>query len=258
MGEGEHRRREAAAHVFVDDLETLELAGEDRAHLGRVLRLRPGETVSASDGRGGWRLARWRGAGGSGPGLASGGGGLASGGGGLVEAAGPVEWSAPPEPPITVALAVLKGDRMDWAVQKLTEVGVDRVVPMVTDRAVVRWDGERRRLGAARLRAVARAAAMQSRRLWLPEVDEVKTFAEVVAGGEGRAALADPGGGPPALSRPVVLIGPEGGWSEAERWCGLPATGLGPTVLRAETAAVAAGYLLAALRCHLVSAAQPF
>ena len=77
-------------------------------------------------------------------------------------------------------------------------------------------------------------------------VEPVTSFAEVVARPEAR--LAAPGGRPPRIGDAVVLIGPEGGWSDAERAAGVPAIGLGPTVLRAETAAVAAAVLLTALR----------
>jgi 16S rRNA (uracil1498-N3)-methyltransferase len=77
-------------------------------------------------------------------------------------------------------------------------------------------------------------------------VEDVTDFATVAA--LVGACLADAGGGPPSLALPVVLVGPEGGWSEEERAVGLPAVGLGPHVLRAETAALAAGALLAALR----------
>ena len=65
-------------------------------------------------------------------------------------------------------------------------------------------------------------------------------------------ALAQLGGGPLDLSRPTVLVGPEGGWDDSELACGLSSVGLGPTVLRAETAALAAGLLLAALRAGTV------
>ena len=92
---------------------------------------------------------------------------------------------------------------------------------------------------------------MQSRRAWLPVVDAVTPFSAVAA--EAGAALAHPGGGPPALDRPVVLVGPEGGWDERELATGLPLVGLGPSVLRAETAAVVAGALLCALRAGVVS-----
>ena len=91
---------------------------------------------------------------------------------------------------------------------------------------------------------------MQCRRAWLPVVDDVTTF-DGVAALEG-ASLADAGGRPPTLDHPTVLVGPEGGWTDEERGCGLPAVDLGPHVLRAETAAMAAATLLAGLRAELV------
>ena len=149
-----------------------------------------------------------------------------------------------------VGFSLLKGDRDDAVVQKLTEVGVDRLVPFVADRSVVRLEpgSERALRQARRWRQVAREAAMQSRRVWLPELDEVRPFAEVVAELGAGAVLAEPGGTTLTLSHRVVLVGPEGGWSAAELAWGLPTVGLGPTVLRSDTAAVATGVLLCALR----------
>jgi 16S rRNA (uracil1498-N3)-methyltransferase len=235
--------RRAAAHVFVDDLDGLDLRPDDADHLGRVLRLRPGEAVGASDGAGGWRLATWDGA-------------------ARLREAGPASYQPRPSPVITVGLALIKGDRLEWAAQKLTELGVDRIVPLVTDRSVVRWDESRRRRGVQRLRSVARAAGMQSRRVWLPAIDDVHPLSAFTAGavaagtGGPPAALAAPGGEPPALRLPTVLIGPEGGWSPAEEQSGLPAVGLGPQVLRSETAAIVAGCLLTALRAGLVESCR--
>lgn len=87
---------------------------------------------------------------------------------------------------------------------------------------------------------------MQSRRAWLPVVEEVASV-EAVAARAG-ACRADAGGGALTLDRPLVLVGPEGGWSETEAALDLPAVDLGPTTLRAETAALAAGIRLCALR----------
>jgi RsmE family RNA methyltransferase len=95
---------------------------------------------------------------------------------------------------------------------------------------------------------------MQSRRVRLPQVDEVTPFSRLIADVGAAGALAHPGGGPVSLSRPAVLIGPEGGFAEDEAACGLPTVTLGPGVLRAETAAVAASVLLCALRVGIVSA----
>lgn len=214
----------AKAHAFVADLAAPALDADDRHHLERVLRLGPGDPVTVADGNGSWRPCRF---------------------GDDLEPVGEVVVDPPPAPAVTVAFTLVKGDRPEWTVQKLTELGVDVIVPMHTERSVVRWTGERAERHVARLRRVAREAAMQSRRSRLPRVEEVAAFAEVAV--RPGALLAAPGGRAPAVGDAVVLVGPEGGWTDAEL-DGATTLGLGPTVLRAETAAVAAGVLLTALR----------
>ena len=133
--------------------------------------------------------------------------------------------------------------------QKLTELGIDRIVPLHTDRSVVRWSGDRGRDTVERLRRVAREAAAQCRRVWLPEVAETVPFAELpTLGAAGEVALAQLSGDRPTVAHHVVAVGPEGGWSDAELASGLPTVGFGLSVLRAETAAVTAAALLASLR----------
>ena len=225
--------RRAAAHVVVDDLSSPDLDDADRHHLSSVLRLRDGETVSATDGRGGWRMCRF------------------TAGGSLV-ADGALQQSQRPLPALCVAFAPVKGDRTEWAVQKLTELGVDRVVLMRTERGVVRWDAARAESHLRRLQAVARQAVMQSRGLWVPSVEGVVDFA--CAASYPGAVLAEPGGSAVSLGAPTVLVGPEGGWSEKERAAVAAApVSLGAGVLRTETAAVAAGVLLTALRAGVVA-----
>lgn len=223
--------------MFVADLAAPVLAEDDRHHLERVLRVRQGEVVTASDGRGN-RCA------------------CVFAPGGRLEPTGAVEVDPEPEPPITVAFAVTKGDKPETAVQKLTELGVDRIVPFTAGRSVARWEGDRAERHVARLRKVAREAAMQSRRSRIPLVDDLRDFATVAA--LPGAALADAGGAPPSLVRPVLLVGPEGGWTDGERVAGLPIVGLGSEVLRAETAALVAGTLLGALRAGLVGPIASF
>jgi 16S rRNA (uracil1498-N3)-methyltransferase len=219
-----------APHVVVVDVVQPVLHPDDRHHLERVRRIRPGEPVSVTDGAGRWRWCRF------GPEL-------------VVD--GEVVADPAPAPPITVAFALVKGERPELVVQKLTEVGVDRIVPFLAERSVVRWDEGRAARHHERLVRVAREAAMQSRRTWLPEVAEIARFDDVVS--LPGLAAADRGGAPPTLEHPTVMIGPEGGWSGSER-ARLPRTmALGEGVLRAETAAIAAGTLLAALRSSLVS-----
>jgi 16S rRNA (uracil1498-N3)-methyltransferase len=221
----------ARAHVFVDDLEAPTLSDADRHHLERVLRLAPGDLVTAADNRGAWRVCRLRAA-------------------GALDPDGAVHHSAGPDPAITICFAPVKNERPESVVQKLTEAGVDRIAPFVSERSVVRWDRAKASHLHERLGKVAREAAMQSRRIRVPEVLPLGDFAAVTS--VPGATLAERLGPPPTLDRPVILVGPEGGWSDAERAVGIPMVGLGPHVLRAETAAVAAGLLLAGLRSGVV------
>ena len=227
----------AAAHAFVDDLGSPALSVDDHHHLERVLRLRDGQAVTVADGRGRWRLCTWR-------------------AGGTLEVVGPEVDDVRPEPAVTVAFALTKGDRPEWVVQKLTELGVDTIVAFRAGRSVVRWDDAKAAAQAERWRRVAREAAMQSRQARLPRVVEVVDFVELVPSVAGTGTLAAFGGDPPSLERPALLVGPEGGWTPEEAACGLPATSLGPTVLRAETAATAGASLLCALRHRLVRPAN--
>ena len=226
----------AAAHVFVRDLDAPTLDDYDLHHLARVLRLRAGEVVTASDGAGRWRPCTFA-------------------DGAALTVAGDVVSESAPAPAITVGFALTKGERPEWTVQKLTEVGVDRIVPVAAARSVVRLAGDRAAAQHRRWEKVAREAAMQSRRVWLPRVDPVTPFATIATGG---AALAEQGGNPPTLASPCVLTGPEGGWSEEELTAadaaGAARVGLGPTVLRAETAALAIAVLLCGLRGGTVRA----
>jgi 16S rRNA (uracil1498-N3)-methyltransferase len=194
--------------------------------LRKALRLRPGDPLVVSDGAGSWRPCRF---------------------GDELEPDGEVVVEPPRHPPLTVGLTPTKGDRPEWAVQKLTELSIDRIVILQTDRSIVRWDGGRAEQHLLRLRRIAREAAMQSRQVWLPEV----VGPEPLYAHAG-APLADPDGRPLAADDTVVLCGPEGGWSDTERAEDRDHVALGAAVLRAETAAVTAGALLAALREGLV------
>jgi 16S rRNA (uracil1498-N3)-methyltransferase len=222
--------RTAAAHVVVADLGDPELSERDRHHLVRVVRLRDGDVVTVTDGGGRWRPCRLR--------------------AGTLDVDGDVVAEPAPSPAITVAFAPVKGDRPEWVVQKLTEIGVDRIVPLRCERAVVRWPADRVPRQVDRLRRVAHEAVLQCRRVWAPEIAEPVDFAAAL--GWPGAAIAEPGGAPASLESPLLLVGPEGGWSPAELAAadvvGAPRIGLGPHVLRAETAAIVGAALLVALR----------
>jgi 16S rRNA (uracil1498-N3)-methyltransferase len=219
----------AVAQVFVEDLVSCEPGPADVHHLSRVLRLRPGETVIASDGRGSWRQCTY------------------SGAGPWLEPAGDTEYVARPAPEVTVCFTPVKGDRPEWVVQKLAEIGVDRIVVLRSVRSVVVWEGGRAERAVERLSKVALQASAQSRRVWIPAVEGVASLLDLARSEP--LVLADRGGGPVALGRPVC-VGPEGGWTEAELASAESLVGLGGGVLRAETAAIVAGTLVCALRDH--------
>ena len=237
-----------------------DLSPDDVHHLARVLRLRAGEEVIVSDGAGHWARTRWRGGEGEGSdGRGREGGPVDS----LRDGTGPggdgtVQFEEAASPSLTVAFAPTKGERPEWVVQKLTELGIDRIVPLVSERSVVRWGPARARTAVDRLRRVAREAAGQCRRVWLPEVSDVVTFDQLAElGASGEVVLAQLSGDRLSAAQRVVAVGPEGGWSGDELSSGLPTVGFGLSVLRAETAAVTAGALMVSLRTGTVAPVVP-
>jgi 16S rRNA (uracil1498-N3)-methyltransferase len=217
----------SAAHVFVDDLANPGLADDDRHHLSRVLRLRDGELVTVSDGVGSWRVCRFTQT-------------------GELEPSGETRVEPRQLPEITIGFGIPKGDRPEWIVQKLTEIGADRIVPLHTERGVVRWDAARGARHLERLRKISREAACQSRRTWLPVVEPVTDVVQLI--GTPGVAIAAMGGSEPSLAASTILIGPEGGWTEREIAGSAVCVGLGTTVMRVETSALVACALLVQLR----------
>ena len=228
VGEAVKPSGESGPHVFVDDLERPELRDEDHHHLTRSLRLRPGDPFTASDGAGSWRTCR-----------------LGSGPDPEAEPDGDVVFVKAPQPRLTIGFALIKGDRPELVVQKLTELGIDNIVPFTAERSVVRWDPDRAARQVERLRRVSREAAMQSRQVRLPDIGDPTDFANLAA--HPGTIRADINGDPPSLDHPTVLIGPEGGWSDTERQR-LPAIRISTSVLRSETAAITTAALLTTLR----------
>jgi 16S rRNA (uracil1498-N3)-methyltransferase len=163
-----------------------------------------------------------------------------------------------PAPRLVVAQAMAKGDRGQLAVELMTEVGVDEIVPWLASRNIVRWEGERGDKALRRWRSTAREAAKQSRRAWLPIVTEpVSTvrLAERLTTATLALVLHEEASVPlGAIELPddgeiVLVVGPEGGITRDEREAfaraGALAVSLGPTILRTSTAGtVAAGVLL--------------
>lgn len=222
----------SAPHVLVTDLDALGLDDDTWHHLLRVRRVRVGSALTATDGAGRWRPCR-----------------IASPT--SLEPDGDVVTLTRPEPEITVAFALTKGDKPELVIQKLTELGVDRIVPFRAARSVVRWDEAKAHAAHRRWTTVARGAVEQAKRCWVPQIDRLSDVADLAARG---AARVDRGGEAPSLARCVVAVGPEGGWDDRERELLPTAVALGPHVLRAETAALTAGVVLCSLRSGLVAA----
>ncbi|HEX6525906.1 MAG TPA: 16S rRNA (uracil(1498)-N(3))-methyltransferase [Streptosporangiaceae bacterium] len=228
------------------------LSGSEGRHASVVRRLRPGERVDVGDGAG---LIAECVVTGAAPVSARGRGDRD---GGLELAVKAWRRVPRPEPAITVVQAIPKGDRGELAVEEMTEVGVDRIVPWAAERSVPVWQPDAK--GLAKWRATAREAAKQSRRAWIPEVTAVASLASsellVSVSAAALAIVLDPAAAQPlaAVDVPrsgdlIVVVGPEGGITEEESAeflaAGAAACRLGPTVLRASTAgAVTAAILL--------------
>lgn len=227
----------SAPHFFLDDLrgDRIELTGEDARHAARVLRLHPPEEITVSDGRGSVWRAR-----------------ITAVDPGRVQAE-VLERSSveQPRPRVIACPAVPKSGKLDLVVQDLTEVGVDEIRPWMAARSVPRWDRTKAARQGDRLRAIAREAAKQSRRAFLPVVADpgplrLDEGLFVVLHEEAPEQL---GSTLPAAAPGTVLVvtGPEGGLTDEEIGSFGPdgvVANIGPTVLRAETAAVVAVVLV--------------
>jgi 16S rRNA (uracil1498-N3)-methyltransferase len=161
---------------------------------------------------------------------------------------------------ITLVQCVPRGDRMDFVVQKAAELGVARIVPVLSQRSVVRLDKAQAESKAIHWRAVAVSACEQCGRNRLPAIEAARpllTYLGQSAPGTGLRLVFEPesapqphtmaqgpGGAGPAASAAEIAIGPEGGFAddelEAFRLAGFSQVGLGPRILRTETAAIAA------------------
>lgn len=224
----------ARRRFFVDEVRNgaAQLAGDDAAHLTRVLRVEAGQRYEISDNRAVYlaevetarkSLVVFR----------------------VVERV-PLR---PAQPRITLCAALYKFDHFEWMVEKATELGVDEIVPFASTRTERGLDraAEKR---VERWRRIALEASQQARRDRLPEVAAPAEFGTILErGDESRLLLDEEADAAQLLNGPVaapvaIALGPEGGWTEEERaaffGAGWRRVSLGDTILRAETAAIAA------------------
>ena len=247
-------------HRLLVETELLEndsptLPADAAKHL-KVLRPKDGEEIELFDGCGRTRRYRWNAA------------------RGVLDAPLPLVCATVRPFPLTLFACVTKGSRWDWTIEKAVELGVSRIVPVISDRCIVRLAADEREAKAERWRRIAEDAARQSDAVWLPEVlaavdfpqalELVKTCDRVFVG-----ALTNPP--PPSLLEVVsrslgslgssnqtirqsgrslgLFVGPEGDFTPAELESLLAIavpTSFGPTILRAETAAIFGLSVLAA------------
>lgn len=222
---------------------TVRLDGPEGRHAATVRRLRVGERLVLADGRGSRRIGRVS----------------ALGRDQLDAECGPVEVIAEPDPRLVVAQALPKGERAELALELLTELGADEIVPWAAERCVVRWRGDRQNAGVARWRRTVVEAGKQSRRVRFPVVAEpvgldglTALIAHAAAGlvlhGDSVQTLAAVT--LPAAGDVVVVVGPEGGISPGEldalTAAGATSVRMGQPVMRTSTAGGAALAVLCA------------
>ncbi|TLZ29292.1 MAG: 16S rRNA (uracil(1498)-N(3))-methyltransferase [Gammaproteobacteria bacterium] len=212
------------------------LTGSAARHLTRVLRLRPGQALTLFNGGGGEYAATIEAVHGEKVAVA-------------VGEAQAIERESPLS--LTLAQGVSRGERMDFVVQKATELGASSIVPLLTERSVVRLSAPQAARKLEHWRAIAVSACEQSGRNRLPKVLSPLPLADFLRqSGSGPRLLLSPTGStriqdvPTPVSSVTVLIGPEGGLADAEQSAalaaGFTAVRLGPRILRTETAAIAA------------------
>lgn len=219
------------------------IEGDDAKHLVTVRRALPGDRIVVSDGCG--EVAE-----------------LFLDAVDRTRVAGHIirKWSVPrPSPTLTIIQAVTKVAKLELIIQKLVEVGVDRVCVVTSDRSVVRPKGDRRDKAAERLTSIGLEAAKQSHRAWLPQIIGPDGFERALAemATSQLSMVAQPGAErsmtetlAQEAESVAVAVGPEGGWSSEEisrfTQAGAKAFSLGDQILRAETASMA----IAALAMH--------
>lgn len=218
--------------------DSITITGDDLRHIRTVLRKKPGDLLTVLDGKGGEYSVS-----------------ITAIGRDEIDAAivGRIRRGVT-GPRVILGQGLPKADKMDLIVQKATELGVASIVPLMTERTIVKLKDEGKRV--ARWRKIAREAAMQSRRADIPAMESICSFGDflqtpraepgtllLMPWEEGTQPVKDTLKAHPAAQTIVVLIGPEGGFSPGEaslaKENGFRAVSLGPTILRTETAAIA-------------------
>ena len=221
-------------HNYIPGEKEIRLSAQEARHAGRVLRKRPGEVIEMTDGQGLHIHGEIR---------------QLSGKGMVVQVLHREQISFPPANRIRVALGIIRPNRLDWAVEKLTELGVERITPLLCRYTTIRT------IKPDHLQRIAISAIKQSGQFYLPAIDPPLPFQRWIINledFEGIRLIAQPNGdslvkirsSTPDIRQILLTIGPEGGFHPEEIDLALNRNfrtfRLGQTILRTETAAVAA------------------
>ncbi len=237
--------------LFVDELSgvvagmVVTLPADEARHAAAALRMKTGEQVLVADGKGHRAYGNAQ---------------VAGNQVGVVVTS--IETIAQPNPRITIVQALAKGEHGELAVDLMTQVGVDHIIPWSASRSIVQWKSDRADKSRTKWLNMARAAAKQSRRAWIPEISEVLSTKELVSripNFEATFILHEDAVRPlasaelPKAGEICLIVGPEGGISEAEIAefvaAGAVTATLGSSVLRTSLAgAIGLGVLSTRLR----------
>lgn len=219
--------------------DTIVIGGDEAHHIVDVMRLKPFDTIVAFDGTGREYAGSIR---------------SVKRGSVVIEIIRVIEPSRSRAVRITLIQAIPKKAKMDYIVEKATELGVRSIIPVITERTVPDWDQEKRLSSARRWRKIALEASKQSSRSEIPEVADIKDFVEVIgsAGKGGIALIPTLGEGLVSLKDAItgyngdsatIAIGPEGDFTPGEvksaEDAGFRAVSLGSRVLKSDTAGLA-------------------
>ncbi|MBT96180.1 MAG: hypothetical protein CL431_09440 [Acidimicrobiaceae bacterium] len=213
-------------HIFLDDLDVPTLSKSHFHHIKDVKRIKSGTHLTATDGKGHWKLFEFDES--------------------TLNPIGPKHHCEAPKITSAIYISITKSGKPDLVTQKLTELGVGSINFFFSDRSVPKWDNEKILKNKKKLMVISRLALAQSKGIWLPQLTVGGTFEMLVK--DTGVALAQQSASKLAKGVRSVAIGPEGGWSKEELASNNKKYSIHRSNLRAETAAIAVGALLESYR----------
>ena len=209
-------------HIVLEDLDSPTLEEAEMHHLQTVRRLRPGSHLTATDGRGCWSIFRFDKS--------------------ILTPVKDKAFCESPEVASEIYISITKSGKPELVTQKLTELGVGLISFFFSERSVPKWDAKKIEKNHMKLLKVSRLALAQSKGVWLPTIDIGGSFEEIIKGTD--IALAHQSAMKITNQVRRIAIGPEGGWSSAELDTVNAKYSFHRSILRSETAAVAAATIL--------------